>query len=567
MIKQSALLLLLVLTVVTADAQYQPVKVSLYTTKQVQYRDQDGDGYGNASFTKSSRRPIDGYVLQRIDGFFDCNDSSAALNPGAPEICNFIDDNCNGVVDDEIQHYYYYSDANGDGYGDDTAVTALCSSSAPTGYTAVAPVLPDFTLTTTGHVLNPLIWGASLENFIVNDQGILQDLLNDPIYSNLSSLKFNVYSYSGTPQGHYTIYPDNDTLADHPIGKGGFNPIVTSNKSVYYGKQFSKSFFPYAVELAARLSAKLIIQTPPVIDHDGWLSCISYANRRTGVAGILMYQEFNGNYVDCPMCANGSRVKDSANKIINITMPVLPGIYFTTDVGYSYNNSYSQSNFQITGFTDSRLYYSESRSTSVRSAATVQQMKDSMDLSLRRFESKANELVEANGGHGIAVTSWYSDGADPFGGKYVSDRTWLQAYYECSLVSIAFVNYDVEYPGKLHYALYGRLDRLNASGNMNLKGKAFTVIAPAVTSGLTMQTVNLPAGIGGNAWAGADHHGYIIVINPTANTLHAKYVSDNGYITTVKKIQVLKATSLTDSNPVLGEEEAVTAYTIARIEF
>jgi hypothetical protein len=30
----------------------------------------------------------------------DCDDGNAAVHPGAPEICNKVDDNCDGVVDE-----------------------------------------------------------------------------------------------------------------------------------------------------------------------------------------------------------------------------------------------------------------------------------------------------------------------------------------------------------------------------------------------------------------------------------------------------------------------------------
>lgn len=561
----------LVLIVTLADAQFMPVKVSLYSTKQLQYRDYDGDQFGDQRITKSSRRPLDGYVLARIDGLFDCNDSSAALNPGATETCNFIDDDCNGTVDDGVPHYYFYTDANGDGYGDNTAVTAFCEATPPAGYTANEPVTADFTLTSTGHILNPLIWGFSGEHWLVNDKGVANDVLADPRLSNVAALLPQALSYSGTPEGHYTQYLPGDTIMSRPIGNGGFNPIPTSNKTVFYGKQFSISLFPEMVELCALTGAKLVIQTPPVINRDGWINALGYAKRNCGLAAVLMFQEYNGNYVDCPMCTNGTRVRDSANKVISITAPLFPEMKFTTDVGTNYANGYSQSNFQISGFTSSRLYYSESRSTGVRATATAQQLFDSMNVSIARFPQKCGDLIEANGGRGVAVTSWYSDGADPYGGQYVSNNTWLQAYYECSLAAIAFVNYDVSAPGKLEYCLYGRLERLGADRpDMNLKGKAFTVIAPALSAGLTVQRVTNSAAtalIEMNGFTAADHHGYVIVINPTEATLQAQFVSDNGFIRPVTKIQVLKADSWLDTAPVLGQDDEVGAYSIARIEF
>ncbi|WP_242094972.1 MopE-related protein [Aestuariivivens sediminicola] len=59
------------------------------------YRDEDNDGYGNPAVSVLASdcvRP-DGYVLDSTD----CDDSDAAINPGAEEACNDgVDDNCDG---------------------------------------------------------------------------------------------------------------------------------------------------------------------------------------------------------------------------------------------------------------------------------------------------------------------------------------------------------------------------------------------------------------------------------------------------------------------------------------
>ncbi len=80
------------------------------------YQDLDGDGYGNSSvFIQVCQQPI-GYVL--LDS--DCNDNDENVNPGAPEVCNGLDDNCNGDVDEGLVFVTYYVDADGDGYGTGT---------------------------------------------------------------------------------------------------------------------------------------------------------------------------------------------------------------------------------------------------------------------------------------------------------------------------------------------------------------------------------------------------------------------------------------------------------------
>jgi len=71
--------------------------------KYVYYRDADGDGYGNPTntITSTSSSPPQGYVANRTDGKFDCNDNNSSINPGVQEVCgNSIDDDCDGQVDE-----------------------------------------------------------------------------------------------------------------------------------------------------------------------------------------------------------------------------------------------------------------------------------------------------------------------------------------------------------------------------------------------------------------------------------------------------------------------------------
>ena len=59
------------------------------------YQDADGDGYGNSAVTQSSCFQPAGYVAKNGD----CNDTAASIHPGATEVCNGIDENCDTVID------------------------------------------------------------------------------------------------------------------------------------------------------------------------------------------------------------------------------------------------------------------------------------------------------------------------------------------------------------------------------------------------------------------------------------------------------------------------------------
>src|SRR4030095_6020376 len=70
------------------------------------YLDSDGDGYGNAASTKRSCSKPDGYVTNNGD----CDDSKSSIYPGAPELCDGIDNNCNNQTDEGVTMIIYYRD-------------------------------------------------------------------------------------------------------------------------------------------------------------------------------------------------------------------------------------------------------------------------------------------------------------------------------------------------------------------------------------------------------------------------------------------------------------------------
>ena len=92
--------------------------------------DKAEDGYGEVSGTASGLSDDDG------DGFFgeeDCADSDAAVHPGAVEICNGLDDNCDGQIDEGVLQVWY-ADTDADGFGDPEQTLEACSP--PSGHTA-----------------------------------------------------------------------------------------------------------------------------------------------------------------------------------------------------------------------------------------------------------------------------------------------------------------------------------------------------------------------------------------------------------------------------------------------
>lgn len=75
----------------------------------------------------------DGDGLTESQG--DCDDAHPTIRPGAVEVCDQADNDCNGLADDTpTDPTTWFRDADGDLYGDDTVATSACT--APTGFVA-----------------------------------------------------------------------------------------------------------------------------------------------------------------------------------------------------------------------------------------------------------------------------------------------------------------------------------------------------------------------------------------------------------------------------------------------
>ena len=85
--------------------------------------DWDGDGYGG---------DVCAYPRE------DCDDLNPEVHPGAPEVCNGLDDDCDGETD-RVQGTslnlgscrYFFVDRDGDGHGDPQSFACLCAPEPP----------------------------------------------------------------------------------------------------------------------------------------------------------------------------------------------------------------------------------------------------------------------------------------------------------------------------------------------------------------------------------------------------------------------------------------------------
>jgi hypothetical protein len=92
------------------------------------YADLDSDGFGAGAATNSCVDLGASYVTNNTD----CDDTNANTYLGATEICNTLDDNCDGQADEGLLSVYFI-DSDGDIFGNPSVSILACTQ--PVGYT------------------------------------------------------------------------------------------------------------------------------------------------------------------------------------------------------------------------------------------------------------------------------------------------------------------------------------------------------------------------------------------------------------------------------------------------
>ncbi len=167
------------------------------------YIDYDGDGFGSAAYTRVACDAASGWVADDTD----CDDTDAAVSPAGTEVCNGVDDNCDGAIDENtaVDAPTWYLDADGDGHGSTTSALAC---DAPASYVATSDDCDDG---------DSAIYPGAVERCDGLDQncdGIADDgALGADVTCAAPSCQAILADGSSTGDGLYWLAPDGDTAS------------------------------------------------------------------------------------------------------------------------------------------------------------------------------------------------------------------------------------------------------------------------------------------------------------------------------------------------------------------
>ena len=113
-----------------------PIEDCIYSTW---YVDDDEDGFGDAADLDGVDGPDNAFAAcvqpaGYVEDATDCDDNEGLVNPGTSEVCDALDNDCDGTVDggEAEGAETYYADSDFDGFGDPAQPVAACEQ--PSGY-------------------------------------------------------------------------------------------------------------------------------------------------------------------------------------------------------------------------------------------------------------------------------------------------------------------------------------------------------------------------------------------------------------------------------------------------
>ena len=196
------------------------------------YADDDGDGYGapDESVEVCGEPPPEGWV----DNGDDCDDEDDLVHPGAPEVCNGLDDDCDGrLPPDEL---------DGDGDGD-----PLCSDpddADPDVTSARCWVFDgaEYVTYETNNPGYPLVTGEDFTTLIEDDVGSAAALIDfaeplEPPYR--LTFDFSIWDDDGSHFSDRTadgfavqLFKDTSVYAVEPLPTGGTRGVINEGTGV-----------------------------------------------------------------------------------------------------------------------------------------------------------------------------------------------------------------------------------------------------------------------------------------------------------------------------------------------
>ena len=155
------------------------------------YEDNDNDGYGAGTGIEFCANPGAGYAINDND----CDDSQPSVYPGAPELCDGFDNNCNGQTNEGLPTTIYYYDNDGDSFGQGVAGDFCVNPGA--GYVSNNLDCSD---------ANPGIYPSAPE---IPDNGIDENCDNTDNYAALSESKLDGFKVFPNPSNgsFYVVFP------------------------------------------------------------------------------------------------------------------------------------------------------------------------------------------------------------------------------------------------------------------------------------------------------------------------------------------------------------------------